>query len=776
MVWLQGPTWRPLILPIVLATVFFGFVLGGTLMSTYVSIWPAYDATYLVGVLFLFLCIGPWLWFSWYLSLRVHSLREGRYFHIGFAVFYLVLAALSLALLVFGPSNPASRYFNTFNIWLGMLFVFLLIPSAALEIYKAAKWSDHWSTKNQMHCHAPSDLRPHTPNRKTNLILLLIFCSAFLFALFVVTIFPPHWNQLIGQIQATPSDNAVFNLDIGVGSTKWYIKLFPDQLVFWSWCLIIVLATFSLLNFPAGRRLLHTPLRFDFYFTRLRLSVGELLLSLSFFGLLSWWIWYWSTGYTAMSSAEIQNGNEYGRIAQLPPLENAARTLGHCTSLFISFLVLPLARNSIWQRLFGVSYERGIRFHRWLGAGTVIITALHMFVWWARWIQAGQFSDQWSFHPNVIGPPCEFQGTCHTGNFLLPFLFFAMLLLVFIAILATDYVRRRWYELFYYSHHLTWVYLLIGLCHAWSMWNYLLFGGLLYLIDKCVRHARSLEPVKLVSLTRTRDGLHSRLVLSRTSSPLHFSAGQFAWINIPSIDPYEWHPFSLVSHPDGYVQFVIKAISYPIPTWTSKLLSFAATPRQMTQVNSASDLQQQHHHSGGSESYLPLLHSADPALEVYVDGPYGQLQRDPAEYEVVLLVAGGIGVTPVFSLFVDLARNTPAKLETCILYWTAQSSSLFDIFASELESVIFNRTNFQIVLSATRENTENIVSEDAIATGRVISKSKGRIDFESEFRRLNKPHKGRVLVIACGPQALLSSCQDLCAQLDFDIHTETFAF
>jgi hypothetical protein len=50
--------------------------------------------------------------------------------------------------------------------------------------------------------------------------------------------------------------------------------------------------------------------------------------------------------------------------------------------------------------------------------------------------------------------------------------------------------------------------------------------------------------------------------LSLKVNPGHrfaFEAGQFAWINIPAIDPIQWHPFSISSAPeDDLVTFHIK--------------------------------------------------------------------------------------------------------------------------------------------------------------------------------------------------------------------------
>ena len=324
--------------------------------------------------------------------------------------------------------------------------------------------------------------------------------------LLLVTLLPTHWNNpLRGYYTSQSSPLAVFNLQINSDDTDpYFLKLFPDQLMYWVWCYVILVTSFVLLCIPKARKVLYFPYRFNLVVTHCRFTLGELLISASFFGLVAWWTWYWSTGYVD------PEGREIGRIGQLSELERTARTLGHLNNLFISFLLFPITRNSIWQYIFGISYERALRFHRFIGVLTVLSTSLHMWVWWAYWSNLGQFLDQFRIHPNVIASPCDITGTCHTGNFLLPILFTTWLILVAIFITALEYVRRRWYELFYYVHQLTWIYLIVGLIHAWSLWNYFIFGGLLYLIDKVIRHLRSVQPFKLVSLHRTTDELLRR--------------------------------------------------------------------------------------------------------------------------------------------------------------------------------------------------------------------------------------------------------------------------
>ena len=48
-------------------------------------------------------------------------------------------------------------------------------------------------------------------------------------------------------------------------------------------------------------------------------------------------------------------------------------------------------------------------------------------------------------------------------------------------------------------------------------------------------------------------------------------------------------------------------------------------------------------------------------LQVYVDGPFGAGQQDWVNYDVSVLVGGGIGVTPYASIIKDFVFATSVK-------------------------------------------------------------------------------------------------------------------
>jgi hypothetical protein len=53
------------------------------------------------------------------------------------------------------------------------------------------------------------------------------------------------------------------------------------------------------------------------------------------------------------------------------------RAVGEMNFYNLGYVMFPVARNSIWQRLLGTSFERSLRLHRMLGRFTVMVMMIH---------------------------------------------------------------------------------------------------------------------------------------------------------------------------------------------------------------------------------------------------------------------------------------------------------------------------------------------------------------------------------------------------------------
>jgi NADPH oxidase len=116
----------------------------------------------------------------------------------------------------------------------------------------------------------------------------------------------------------------------------------------------------------------------------------------------------------------------------------------------------------------------------------------------------------------------------------------------------------------------------------------------------------------------------------KLSFPKHFfykqkeSVGQYVFLNFPQISLLEWHPFTLASCPsDPHYEVYIKNLG----DYTQKLIFHTNYPQK--------------------------------ALWVRVEGPYGQIPFEIKNYTHVILICGGIGITPCISFLKEVyARDS----------------------------------------------------------------------------------------------------------------------
>ena len=59
----------------------------------------------------------------------------------------------------------------------------------------------------------------------------------------------------------------------------------------------------------------------------------------------------------------------------------------------MSFLMFPVARNSVSESVFGVPFDRAIRYHRMLGAVVWIWVTLHMWLFQIKFIKDGTLAQ-----------------------------------------------------------------------------------------------------------------------------------------------------------------------------------------------------------------------------------------------------------------------------------------------------------------------------------------------------------------------------------------------
>ncbi|MDQ7824017.1 MAG: ferric reductase-like transmembrane domain-containing protein [Candidatus Eremiobacteraeota bacterium] len=199
----------------------------------------------------------------------------------------------------------------------------------------------------------------------------------------------------------------------------------------------------------------------------------------------------------------------------------------------------------------------------------------------------------------------------------------------------------------------------------------------------------------------------------------HYSAGQFAIVRfLGGSFILEAHPFSLSSTPGSpFIRFSIKS-------------------------------------SGDFTARVPSL---PPGMKVCIDGPHGVFTADTLITSKVLLVAGGIGITPLRGLAEAFLREGK---EVTLLYSTRAKNGI--VFKEELDELAKAHRTFSL---------HYIVSDDPSWEG-----EKGRIDSEKIKRLVKDPPEHDAYV--CGPPPMMKGLVKLLESEGIRksaIHYERFA-
>lgn len=431
-------------------------------------------------------------------------------------------------------------------------------------------------------------------------------------------------------------------------------------------------------------------------------SAAELIGILLFIVFVLWAV----TAYTITNFAMLPS---YGDLTveekRVFMLQMSAYCFGLTALSLLAFLFLPIARGSILLRLADIPFEHATKYHVWLGNFMMVILTFHglsyMIVWISRGILISSIIE-WKSDggANFAGVICYSFG-----------------LVMWIATLGP--VRRRYFELFFYTHQLYIFFLIFLALHIGDTYFSKAAGGIfVFLLDRFLRFWQSRRAVKITSATCFPCG-SVELKFSKPKS-LRYNALSFIFLRVREISFLQWHPFSVSSSPlDGknHIAILLKSVG----GWTSKLrgklLDYS--------VNN-------------SESEAPLI----SYLTASVEGPYGHESPYYLKYSKLILVAGGSGISAFLAILSDIL-NRINNGEACIssnvlIIWAVRSSSEVSLLSTvDMESICpsySDKLNVEIEIFVTRE------SEPLLEEGKV----------EGAMRCSSVGSRGQAMSVLCG--------------------------
>ncbi|XP_062997632.1 NADPH oxidase 1-like isoform X2 [Elgaria multicarinata webbii] len=430
-------------------------------------------------------------------------------------------------------------------------------------------------------------------------------------------------------------------------------------------------------------------------------------------------------------------------------------------------ILLPVCRNllsflrgtcSCCRRTLRKQLDHNLTFHKLVAYMIVLHTAIHVIahLFNVEWyVDAAQATDrslpavlsQLNWDNNKWLNPIQ---SSTTTPLLVAFItipgltgVIITLALILMVTSSVEFIRRSYYEVFWYTHHLFVIYFaglvihgIAGLVRGqtaeslednsprtcaryyteWGesnshhhcevpefgsipadSWKWVLAPIILYAFERALRIWRSCQKVVVTKVVMHPSKV---LELQLVKTGFKMEVGQYVFLNCPSLSYLEWHPFTLTSAPEeDFFSVHIRVAG----DWTEALINtFEQQNPMMPRIN--------------------------------VDGPFGTASEDVFQYEVAMLVGAGIGVTP---------------------------------FASVLKSIWYKLQHGDQSLQ-TRKVGHAAINFDKstdMVTGLRQKTSFGRPRWDNEFSAVAAAHPRSVVgVFLCGPESLAKTLKKHCRQ------------
>eukprot|EP01097_Dermamoeba_algensis_P003670 TRINITY_DN2525_c0_g1_i2.p1 TRINITY_DN2525_c0_g1~~TRINITY_DN2525_c0_g1_i2.p1 ORF type:complete len:299 (-),score=68.25 TRINITY_DN2525_c0_g1_i2:804-1700(-) len=251
------------------------------------------------------------------------------------------------------------------------------------------------------------------------------------------------------------------------------------------------------------------------------------------------------------------------------------------------------------------------------------------------------------------------------------------------------------------------------------------------------------------------------LELQMQKSSFKFKAGQYLFLNCPFLSKHEWHPFTITAAPEeDFVSVHIRIVG----DWTGKLWRLLNSEQQLGVVQEN------------------LLTAPNGASILRIDGPFGAASEEAFDFENLMLIGAGIGVTPFASILKSVKyrlmlapHGTKLRgIKKVHFFWISRDRSAFEWFndlLAALEQENYNSfLNIHIYFTGGLKDKEvqqiadaEKLGENDPITGLHARTHYGRPNWDQIFTDIAHQHPhSEVGVFFCGPAVLSKNLRAQC--------------
>lgn len=410
----------------------------------------------------------------------------------------------------------------------------------------------------------------------------------------------------------------------------------------------------------------------------------------------------------------------------------------------VPFLYAAATKRNFLEFFAGVSFQRIMTFHKWAPWICLYMSVVHT---WSMIVRANRQEPWWyTLQTNKV----YWNG------------FPPLIALAWLCVMSLAPIRKRFYETFFICHmiaammFLIWMY--IHLANALKSWQYMhaatvfwgaaiLWRSLLYAFD----HGW-FRRIPLASF----ESLPSNVVLIRIPMPTNrtWSAGSYACLRFLSIHPWESHPFSITS--------------LPAPMKTDESL-------EEGRISSKHEMVFIVRPYTGLTARLKTLAASSPSSmrACLVDGPYGGFMDSLRACDVILLIAGGTGMSALVPIAQAFSRSSAdlgmTCCHTCQVHWAMRDLDAAQWFREQLLEI--DAVEMYVTGDRDPYNDKGEMLEDGEGVRAFHASSSpnvhfGRPNLSRIIYNAAEQHKGRIGVMVCGPVQMLFDVRNAVAMVE----------
>ncbi|KAG2185656.1 hypothetical protein INT44_002449, partial [Umbelopsis vinacea] len=439
----------------------------------------------------------------------------------------------------------------------------------------------------------------------------------------------------------------------------------------------------------------------------------------------------------------------------LPAVSQMDRRAAYVACVNFSFVIIFGSRNTMITKMSGISFEQLIPYHRWLAKLGFAEMITHIV--WRIMVEAQRSGTAMAA---LFVDIEQGTGTIATLGYLILY------------VTSLGYIRRNYFEVFYYSH-------IVGIIVsvAASMWHEV--GIMLYFVpplalwlgDRAIRSYNSwYQATSVLEIDGSTDTI-TRVVFEKDHAKSSYRPGQYVFVAFSGgVNGYgrfkrlftwaNWHPMTIsevhhnARHRKQEIVEIQDNLDYSAEEKKDMSISSSSssTAVQYEDVGYRQVPTPQSDHSLVGSLHIKTLgnyttrlrdiaHKGSHSIKLRVDGPFGS-PLDFADQPVFVAISTGVGVTPSMAFIKDLVERRSQGLAT------VETNTIYFIWSVATEE---HTKAFLPLLAECAQMAENSVQSLSFVVEINITREgqPGHLDM---LRRLSKQHKWQLVYQRINPQ------------------------